>query len=782
MRKQASRYTLAVLFILLTAIITSACGDGITTPPATYNQPTQEKTDVLTPEPSVTLSPTPEKTADNTPVIPPKVTETPEETADNTPVTPPNVTETPEETITPAPTTTEHAHNWKLTVEKMPTCKEHGNKTYECQDCGEIMGEIIPKLTEHTFGEGVVTKETTCGTEGETTFTCTVCGEIKTEAIPSLNEHVWNEGVITVKPSCSEEGKTEKTCTVCGAKEAFNVPVTDEHIWDGGVITDKGDCVTAGNRMYTCKACGKTYNEEIKPIGAHKYGRVQLTKEPTCALAGERQSTCSFCGHIKYEEIPATGNHDYDDGKVTKEPTCKDYGKTVYTCNTCGSTKEENIAKSTEHSYDGGKITKPATIFSDGNVTYTCKVCKNAYSQSIPKLESDNENAVYTSDKILYVGEAPIHGLMRIGNEYYVPVDTLNYTTFTPESRYFQNDGAYIAFYNIDKLTSFFYWEPEYRITSDQLVGISQPASSYVVWKGKYIYDCVRVIDGYYNMINISALGAVPYGDNFIIEFNQEITYYRRDEIDLMGQYYDELKKDTTEETVKAIHDFLVNYMDYDPTVARPSWLTDELEDEIEKRGEEVYELYNEATNMELYVRYTICGGYTNLFRAFCEKLGIPCQEVTGVAGGDGHAWNRVLVDGVWYMVDCTWDDPLQKVSTYRDTYFMISADDLARSHSWTAPDYPLQEQYDESWNDIDPKNITGRNEFRKCLIAQMMQMKREFVIYVDSYDNYGGTGVIYHYPTDFYSLSVEHDKNIGGYVFKVKYFSDMWDEIYGQG
>lgn len=28
-------------------------------------------------------------------------------------------------------------------------------------------------------------------------------------------------------------------------------------------------------------------------------------------------------------------------------------------------------------------------------------------------------------------------------------------------------------------------------------------------------------------------------------------------------------------------------------------------------------------------------------------------------SGDADHAWNRVKVDGVWYYIDCTWDDPV---------------------------------------------------------------------------------------------------------------------------
>ena len=43
-----------------------------------------------------------------------------------------------------------------------------------------------------------------------------------------------------------------------------------------------------------------------------------------------------------------------------------------------------------------------------------------------------------------------------------------------------------------------------------------------------------------------------------------------------------------------------------------------------------------------------------------CMKvLNIPCKSITGGTTNGGHAWNQVYVDGTWYYIDVTWDDPI---------------------------------------------------------------------------------------------------------------------------
>ena len=59
-----------------------------------------------------------------------------------------------------------------------------------------------------------------------------------------------------------------------------------------------------------------------------------------------------------------------------------------------------------------------------------------------------------------------------------------------------------------------------------------------------------------------------------------------------------------------------------------------------------------------------VCEGYARAFKVLCDKLGIPCVLVEGYARGNLmdqlqlHMWNYVQVDGKWYVVDTTWNDP----------------------------------------------------------------------------------------------------------------------------
>jgi len=77
-------------------------------------------------------------------------------------------------------------HNYTETVEKWPTCAEPGIGLYVCEDCGDTKTEEIPKLTQHTWDDGVITKQPTVQKEGIKTYTCDVCAATKTEKLPKL--------------------------------------------------------------------------------------------------------------------------------------------------------------------------------------------------------------------------------------------------------------------------------------------------------------------------------------------------------------------------------------------------------------------------------------------------------------------------------------------------------------------------------------------------------------------------------------------------------------------
>ena len=92
-------------------------------------------------------------------------------------------------------------------------------------------------------------------------------------------------------------------------------------------------------------------------------------------------------------------------------------------------------------------------------------------------------------------------------------------------------------------------------------------------------------------------------------------------------------------EKVFYVHEWLVQNIAYDR-----EHLSDDVQDDHNLRG-------------ALLEGTSVCDGYAKTYALTLRKLGITGVLVT--SKDIGHAWNMVELDGNWYQVDCTWDDPV---------------------------------------------------------------------------------------------------------------------------
>ncbi len=118
--------------------------------------------------------------------------------------------------------------------------------------------------------------------------------------------------------------------------------------------------------------------------------------------------------------------------------------------------------------------------------------------------------------------------------------------------------------------------------------------------------------------------------------------------------------KMTNEEKIKNIHDFIINNTEYDQLK------TENIHDTTYKS--------NTAYGV-LLQGYGICSGYSDTMAIFLNRLGITNYKISN----DTHIWNLVYINGIWRHLDATWDDPISEYNENRDTYFLISYEDLQK-------------------------------------------------------------------------------------------------------
>lgn len=118
----------------------------------------------------------------------------------------------------------------------------------------------------------------------------------------------------------------------------------------------------------------------------------------------------------------------------------------------------------------------------------------------------------------------------------------------------------------------------------------------------------------------------------------------------------------------KAIHDYIVSNVAYDES------LVDHSD-------------YGALAN-----HTTVCQGYALLTYKMLIDAGINTRIV--ISDNDpseaGHAWNMVQINGNWYHLDCTYDDPVPDVpGRVEYNYFNKTDAEMAKDHTWDRTKYP---------------------------------------------------------------------------------------------
>ena len=132
-------------------------------------------------------------------------------------------------------------------------------------------------------------------------------------------------------------------------------------------------------------------------------------------------------------------------------------------------------------------------------------------------------------------------------------------------------------------------------------------------------------------------------------------------------------------EKILYIHNYLVANFEYDTSY-------------------KIYDVYNFLTTGT-----GVCQAYTQTFNALMHRLGIECTSA--INNPESHTWNIVRLDGEFYHIDCTHDDPLgQSAGSVRYDLFMLSDSSVTsyKSHtSWYTVMYDAicdSSKYESGW------------------------------------------------------------------------------------
>ncbi len=130
----------------------------------------------------------------------------------------------------------------------------------------------------------------------------------------------------------------------------------------------------------------------------------------------------------------------------------------------------------------------------------------------------------------------------------------------------------------------------------------------------------------------------------------------------------------TEEQKARALHDWVIKNCEYDQS----------------------YTYY--GVEGMLFHGTGVCNTYTVTYQMLLSSVGITNKVVSGTATNNSgvtgsHAWNLVLLNGDWYHIDTTWDDPLPN-GRETTTYYCMTDAQLAVNHTWDTASYPAANGY----------------------------------------------------------------------------------------
>jgi len=260
-----------------------------------------------------------------------------------------------------------------------------------------------------------------------------------------------------------------------------------------------------------------------------------------------------------------------------------------------------------------------------------------------------------------------------IGNFLYqkLILDNIEVSTFTPNEYYRENNYIYV------QLTEDFEAKDKQHLLNIYYTVVNSGADEFTFMCSKDYKNCLEDVEELSNSQDIlsninsfihpfngfssletqfDALGRVvikvnkTYNDNEIKQIKEKMNVIINSKIK---------NQNNKREIIKTIHDYVINTTKYDS----------------DRSDKKIVKYKSDIAYGPLFEGYGLCGGYTDTMALFLDYYNIPNFKVIS----ENHIWNAVYLEGKWYHLDLTWDDPIstsgKDILEY--TFFLISSDEL---------------------------------------------------------------------------------------------------------
>jgi hypothetical protein len=219
------------------------------------------------------------------------------------------------------------------------------------------------------------------------------------------------------------------------------------------------------------------------------------------------------------------------------------------------------------------------------------------------------------------------------------------------------------------------------------------------------------------------------YNSNGLLEFrhskdNQTALSHYRELEQCVKEIIDEIINPDMSDYEKelAIHNYIIKNTNYDMEYLRSGNVSPES-----------YSAYG-----VLVLGTGVCEGYSEAMKLIMDRLNIECMIITGESKNQNHAWNIINIDGDYYHIDVTWDDPViengDQILTYN--YFNITDEEISKDHYWNTSKYPACTAVKYNYFYYNDLVVDNYQDFYTHIKAALQDRAEEISLKVIDYDS----------------------------------------------
>lgn len=182
---------------------------------------------------------------------------------------------------------------------------------------------------------------------------------------------------------------------------------------------------------------------------------------------------------------------------------------------------------------------------------------------------------------------------------------------------------------------------------------------------GEGFKEIISILNNFVHPFNSSNNIKLTYGGDYTLGITVNKAY-KDEEIEKINEIINKVIEEKitnstpTKEKIRIIHDYIIDNTEYDKL-------------KYENKNDTTY--HSNTAYGVLIEGYGTCNGYADAMAIFLDKMNIINYKISN----DEHIWNLVYLDGTWYHLDLTWDDPISDMNINRDTYFLITTETLEK-------------------------------------------------------------------------------------------------------